>query len=239
VAPLHQVGALLAVGYACLIAWEVTGGGVRTLLLCAGLLGVTIALTGGAPLRGWRARREGGRGERGVIEIRDALNGEVLLTVPGSTLAGAELSGLNLGWANLRAADLRSASLRGASLPGVDLEDADLEGADLHGANLAHANLERANLERADLAGADLRSGNLQGASLRGADLRGADLRGAGSHLHANLHRADLTGARYDTYTRWPRGFKPARRGCVGPPAEVMPALAPEGRGTEPASGGM
>jgi hypothetical protein len=172
-------------------------------------------------------------GEGRVIQIRDLFTGDLLISVEGGTLVGADLAGTNLSWANLRGADLRRARLRGASLPSADLEGADLEGADLEGANLTRANLEGANLEGAALTTADLRSATLQHASLRGADLRGADLRGAGSHVPANLHRADLTGARYDASTRWPRGFKPARRGCLGPPAEVIPSLAPDGRGDE------
>jgi Pentapeptide repeats (8 copies) len=186
-------------------------------------------------VQGSRRRKAPGlqEGEGTRIEIRDLFTGDLLTSVEGGTLAGAELSGTNLSWANLRGANLRQARLRGASLASADLEGADLQGADLEGANLTRANLEGANLAGADLAAADLRSATLQHASLRGADLRGTDLRGAGSHVPANLHRADLTGARYDAATRWPRGFKPARRGCLGPPAEVTPSLAPEGRGNE------
>jgi uncharacterized protein YjbI with pentapeptide repeats len=108
------------------------------------------------------------------------------------------------------------ADLHNALLAGAHLQGAHLCGADLRGANLSfrptretfdgdvYTILYPANLSDADLQGADLRQ-----ADLRGADLTGADLRGA------ILNRATLTGARYNTHTRWPSGFDPERHGAI------------------------
>jgi Pentapeptide repeats (8 copies) len=97
------------------------------------------------------------------------------------------------------------------------------------GERLAGANLAFLTLRGADLHGADLRGANLTGARLQEADLRGADLR------HASLFGANLRGALYDDATRWPVGFSPWYHRCVriAAPTEVVPALAPPGRGDE------
>src|SRR5262249_55831873 len=76
--------------------------------------------------------------------------------------------------------------------------------ADLHGAVLLWAPLRNA-----DLRGADLRDADLRGADLRDAYLAGATLTGA------NLKGATLTHARYDSLTRWPKGFDPHQHGAA------------------------
>jgi hypothetical protein len=132
------------------------------------------------------------------LEIRHLDSGAVLLREPGGSLEGLELAGRDLRGANLRGESLRGACLRGADLRGGFLGYADLRDADLRGAQLAGTYLVTADL--------------------RDADLRGADLRGDGIHASLNeggLLGANLTGARYDRTTRWPRGFDPAQRGCV------------------------
>ena len=55
---------------------------------------------------------------------------------------------------------------------------------------------------------------NLQHADAGAANFHESDLRGA--HMRSkNLRYANLTGARYDTLTRWPSGFDPERQGAV------------------------
>jgi uncharacterized protein YjbI with pentapeptide repeats len=137
----------------------------------------------------------------------------------GADLSGADLSRTQLSISDLQKADLRGARLadavlNGADLRGARLADADLRGADLNEAKLAGADLRSADLSEgtelhATLTRADLRGANLEGAKLQKADLRGADFR------EASLSDIDLRDAIYDTTTRWPEGFNPARSGAV------------------------
>ena len=68
----------------------------------------------------------------------------------------------------------------------------------------------------ADLRGANLNGAILSGACLAGADLRGADLEEAepvpgwtgGRRLLDYTDLPILRGARYDSFTRWPVGFR-------------------------------
>jgi hypothetical protein len=150
------------------------------------------------PLRSQLAR---GRGS--TIEVRHRDTGEVVHSLPASTLAGSDLSRL----------DLRGANLRGASLKG-----ARLEGADLRTARLEYADLEGCDLRRARMAGASLRCAFLRGANLAGADLQ----RQNRDDTHdALLSGADLAGAFHDGQTRWPRNFEPGERGCIPLHAEI------------------
>jgi hypothetical protein len=80
------------------------------------------------------------------------------------------------------------------------------------GPQLRGAKLRRAVLVHATLRGADLRGADLIGADLRGADLSGADLTGA------RLADANLTGACYNSHTRWPAGFDPRQHGAMPAP---------------------
>jgi uncharacterized protein YjbI with pentapeptide repeats/endonuclease YncB( thermonuclease family) len=141
-------------------------------------------------------------------------------TLVGSTLRGANLSHADLKQANLFGADLTQSSTRHlfVNLVAANLEQATLSTAKLKGANLAGADLEGANLSGTDLRYADLRQTNLRGAFLPGADLRGAFLDRAdlsGAIFETDLRRAQLDdvallGARWNSKTRWPAGFKPA-----------------------------
>jgi len=163
----------------------------------------------------------------------------------GAKLAGANLGGADLHWSSFGNANLSGANLAGANLRAASGSSADLPGADLHGADLTHAFLDRANLSGADLSGANLTNtifdganlsganlsganltrtrfalANLQGANLRHADLRSTDLLGASTAPATRLGRAvwepaNLTGARYDRLTRWPKGFDPLKHGAI------------------------
>jgi hypothetical protein len=111
----------------------------------------------------------------------------LVITRPGANLIGLKLLG-----AYIPKADLRGANLEGADLEGANLESVSLVGAILRGACLFEANLY----------GADLRESNLSRADLRLADLREADLRSA-----------ILDVCKWDSTTRWPRGFRPNKSG--------------------------
>src|SRR5438034_477839 len=66
----------------------------------------------------------------------------------------------------------------------------------LRGVRLSGVDLSRANLRGADLRDSHLHQINLSNASLRGASLEWAE-----------LTQIDLTGALFDSKTRWPEGF--------------------------------
>jgi uncharacterized protein YjbI with pentapeptide repeats len=147
----------------------------------------------------------------------------------GANLEKANLEGANLVKANLSGARLAGCNLRGANLRGANLTESDLTTADLGGAKLTRANLTRANLTRAylagtilptavpqkalhslttgaDLTGADLTEAVLTRANLTGAVLAETNLSGA-DLSDSNPITATLSGAIYDSRTRWPQGF--------------------------------
>lgn len=128
-------------------------------------------------------------------------------------LHGSNLENANLHWSNLKKSNLREADLRQANLMGADLQDADLSGADLSRATLNGAILKNANLQQADLSHADLNWADFSGARLDGADLSYASL-GWANLSNVALEQVKLQGAKYNAYTRWPRGFSPAEAGC-------------------------
>ncbi len=72
---------------------------------------------------------------------------------------------------------------------------------------------------RADLHSANLRGSRLSGVSLAGADLSGSDLCGtnlcSANLLADGLREAGLSGAIYNVFTRWPKGFDPEAAGCI------------------------
>ena len=84
--------------------------------------------------------------------------------------------------------------LRGAYLYAAQLERVDLRNANLNKTQLAHANLRQA----------DLRGAKLGGAYLYQADLSGADLRGAEFKSRSELHKVNVSGARFDSTTVLP-----------------------------------
>ena len=154
--------------------------------------------------------------------IRDRNPGAVVYlstaNLTGAYLADANLNLTRLDEANLCRANLYGANLFGANLFGANLTEAHLRKADLAEAmlargNLAGVSLASANLELAVLTEANLRGANLAGANLSwtllDADLTGADL------TDAKLYKADLTGAKYSSTTRWPEGFDPIAAGAI------------------------
>jgi uncharacterized protein YjbI with pentapeptide repeats len=113
--------------------------------------------------------------------------------------------------------------LEGADLTGANLDSAQLWSANLQGAVLRGAGLRSSYLGRANLEGADLRYVRFGNAAVARASFRNADLRGASfaafsldSTLWDNpLATADFTGARWNSATRWPRRFDPAKAGAL------------------------
>ena len=126
-----------------------------------------------------------------------------------SNLRNADLSDTNLRNANLSSADLSDANLRNADLSDTNLRNADLSDTNLRNANLSSADLSDANLRNANLRNANLSDTNLSSADLSDADLRNADLRNADLSSTYNLIGAILKNARYNQYTKWPKGFDP------------------------------
>jgi uncharacterized protein YjbI with pentapeptide repeats len=114
---------------------------------------------------------------------------------------GADLSGLQA----LFVTNLRGTSFKGASLYWANLYSSDFSGCNFEGANLAGASMREAKFVGANFRNAYLGLDNLGGST----DLQGADL------TDAVLEGANLTGARYDARTKFPRGFSPARAGMV------------------------
>ena len=146
-------------------------------------------------------------------------------------LLGANLAGANLTAADLTDAVMKKANLKDANLSRARMGGADLTGADLRQANLELAGIQGANLSQANLEGLDLKGLSLQGCVLRGANLRGAYLLGA---VDYNGNSAKFTGAKYDSRTRWPKGFDVEGSGAklVETPAE--PAAAPGAKAPVP-----
>lgn len=90
---------------------------------------------------------------------------------------------------------LRRFDLRGADLRGACFTDADLSFADLRGARLDDADLGGARLCGADCRDTEFGEVSLDDADLRDANLSRARFKPVASLLHADLQRADLSGA--------------------------------------------
>lgn len=158
-----------------------------------------------------------------MIVIRCETGDDVSVAV--DSLAGANLSHLNLHRALLDDQVLRRADLSESDLRSAWLERSDLAEANLTRAKLPACNASRASFAHANLTGAFMRSGIYEGADFAGANFTGADvgrarfagaiLHGANLELSIDLQEADLTGARADDSTRWPRGFDPKERGVL------------------------
>lgn len=165
-------------------------------------------------------------------------------------LLGANLAGANLTAADLTDAVMKKANLKDANLSRARMGGADLTGADLRQANLELAGIQGANLSQANLEGLDLKGLSLQGCVLRGANLRGvsgfrdltradfrdADLRGAYllGAVDYNGNSAKFTGAKYDSRTRWPKGFDVEGSGAKLVETLAEPAAAPGAKAPVP-----
>lgn len=119
--------------------------------------------------------------------------------VEGGKLMEAHLDNAHFEMAYLRDADLRWAQLIGTHL----------EGAHMQYARLDQADLSNTHIEGADLKNASLFDSILDQASFINAHLQGTDLRGI------RLTNADLTGAKYNQETHWPKSFDPEAAGCI------------------------
>jgi hypothetical protein len=115
-------------------------------------------------------------------------------------LKGLVLSRTTMWGIDLELADLNEANLRGLDLYGAVLRSVDLSGAILSEVALCKADLRAANLRNTIVSGRSA----FPDAKLHNADLRGADLEGA--HLRQ---------AKYDSNTKWPKGFDPVSAGAI------------------------
>ena len=114
---------------------------------------------------------------------------------------GADLSGLQA----IFITNLRGTSFKGASFYWANLVKADFSGCNFEGANLAGANMCEAKLVGTNFRNAFLGLDNLGGPTrLQGADLTDAVLEGA-----------NLTGAEYNSSTKFPGDFSPGIAGMV------------------------
>ncbi|MCB0210162.1 MAG: pentapeptide repeat-containing protein [Anaerolineae bacterium] len=162
------------------------------------------------------------------VDFREADLREANLS--GTILRQADFFQADLSGANLKGADLMLANFKYTKINNTtqlktkwrliwdivnkDLKDrylmgADLSFANLRGADLRNADLRGANLNGTDLTGANLRETNLNNAQLNDAKLRWTDLR------ESSLLTADLNGAKYDRWTRWPENFDPKKKGAI------------------------
>lgn len=139
-------------------------------------------------------------------------------------LNGVDLAHANLGRANLRGVDLASTDLSMSFFGEATLDESHLNFADFRGASFVNAYVRDCNMHAVDLrysylVNADLSNSFLQGARLNNANLEGTNLEKC--YLHgadfqgANPEKAKLAGARADTETLWPEGFRPEAAGII------------------------
>jgi uncharacterized protein YjbI with pentapeptide repeats len=166
--------------------------------------------------------------KRNVIEFlyeSGLINREAnIISLSGADLHNGYLRGIGLQGANLREAhlddaDLQTSTLREADMSKARLNYVNLKATYMREVDLRDAYLIRSNLSYSDLTKSDLRDTvlyetNLHRANLDEADLRGADLRGANLD-EADLRGANLSEAKYNSATKWPKGFDPEAAGAV------------------------
>ena len=136
----------------------------------------------------------------GWCETLDAMKQLNLISAENTNMAGMWLNNTNL----------TSSNLSGANLTGASLYSADLSGA-----NLQNATLNGANLVGADISGADLRGANLDGVIFNVVDFTNRSVIDEDIVIsilnqaarNALLIDANLCGARYDSKTRWSKGY--------------------------------
>jgi uncharacterized protein YjbI with pentapeptide repeats len=104
------------------------------------------------------------------------------------------------------------------------LVGADLSGLDLSGSDLNRAHMGQVNLTNANLTGANLEEAKLGAAKLNNAIMKRANLVKTYFGDQAVLDGVDLTGAVYDSTTRWPQGFDPRKHAATAPPVASLQA---------------
>lgn len=122
--------------------------------------------------------------------------------------------------ANFQGVDLTNAEMKQAEMTGADFRGAILENTALFQAVLNEANLEKVDLSKVPLSGTKFRKANLRKlkgigsvafVDFSGADLRGADLVGMTIYSNTAMFRK----AKYDSQTKWPKGFDVEASGAV------------------------
>ena len=128
------------------------------------------------------------------------------------SLAGADLRGINLKKSHIQGINFSNANLMNAQMDEAILRNSILVGANLSKAVLRHADLNGAKMNRVILKGADLSGSSLDESNLEKANLSDAHL--FGTNINTDLTSVKLTGALYNTRTKWPKGFDPQREGA-------------------------
>ena len=141
--------------------------------------------------------------------IKDKYKSEIVVKDGDTDFAQSDLSRIDLSGQDLQGRDFARAKLNGVNLRGANLSGADLSNADLSNADLRDADLRDANLKDADISESNLQRANLTSSKLIGASLLGSDLTGA------ILRSANLQNAKYNSRTKFPTSFKPAKRGMI------------------------
>ncbi|MCB9418801.1 MAG: pentapeptide repeat-containing protein [Ardenticatenaceae bacterium] len=122
-------------------------------------------------------------------------------------LTRANLSNSMLNQINLNKAHLIRCKLTGATISHANLRQAKLDRANLNSSNLVETNLSDASLIKVSFKDADLRKAILTTAKVNGANFTNADLRGTDLQ-YTNLDGVKLFGVKYDSTTKWPKGFE-------------------------------
>ena len=125
---------------------------------------------------------------------------------------------------NLERTDLQEMTLEEIDLRGANLKWVNFQGAKLRGSDLSHADLRGANLQLVDLREVGLVNSDLRGTILIGVDLRGTDLSTAKlgafgkRYFQGNvgyLQKTNLKLAKYNSKTKFPKGFDPEDHGMI------------------------
>ncbi len=157
----------------------------------------------------------------------------------GQDLSGRDFSKQNLDDANFadavlketkfERASLKNCNFQGAKLEGTNLSYADMTGSDFRQSSFKWPSIYQANFNGADLSGVDLNGQSTSEMKFREAKLRGtkgfnqiygsdyykADLRGADFSTAVLLDRTNFRKAKFDQFTRWPKGFVVEDHGLV------------------------
>lgn len=126
-------------------------------------------------------------------------------------------------------ASLKNCNFQGAKLEGTNLSYADMTGSDFRKSSFHWPSIYLANFNGADLSGIDLNGQSTSEMKFREAKLRGtkgfnriygtdyymADLRGADLSTAVLLDRTNFRKAKFDQFTRWPKGFDVKDKGLV------------------------
>ncbi len=184
--------------------------------ICVWTLGV-VALCGSLVWAADKPEDHSGQDRTGASFIKKQLQ---KANFEEAVLVDADFSEAEAPGANFQGADLTRTEFRRADLTGADFRGAMLKETRFFQTILNEANLEKADFSSITLSGAKFKKANLRKlkgiASVAYVDFSGADLRGAnlvGMTIYNNT--AEFRKAKYDSQTRWPKGFDVEASGAV------------------------